>query len=399
MAKVLVAPDLHYGYDNYSVPGPDGVPSRLAEWRSCAGALVDLVKQLAVDVVLMPGDAFTSGKHSVQAFSEVYRLYRRLEAAGAVVVGTFGNHDFDGSGKEGPVEALARIGQERWGITRPQLVDLAVQEDVNINLQVAVLPWVKATALLEQSAGTGDLNMRASAALVSIVHGLAAQVRTNGPAILLGHWPVAGCTMSSGQILHGGEPALPLGDLQAGPWSAVVMGHIHKRQQFPGQPFTCHVGALTRRDFGEEHDPCGCYVFNTDTCEATWYDLPARRFYTWDLAAGEIQALTNGERFAMYDRTAFAQDAIVRVRYRATDEQNRQIDQDRIRQAVLEAGAHHLAGVFPEIIRSERTRAEVTEETSPLDALGQWLNLKHDLSTELKAEVAAAADQLMREVK
>lgn len=399
VAKVLFGPDLHYGYDNYQTAGADGVPSRVAEWRSCADALVRIARENQVDVALMPGDGFTSGKHSAQAIIEVYNLYRRLRETGAAVVGTLGNHDWVGAGRRGPVDVLAELGESNWGITIPDVVEVPQRDPDKPKIQVAVLPWAKAGLMLQDTDSAGDLNARASAALSALVLGFAAQVDPDRPSVLLGHWPVSGCMMSSGQTLVGGEPAVTLGDLQAGPWAGVIMGHIHKRQEFPGRPLVVHTGAMTRRDFGEEHDDCGCYILDTDTGEATWHELPARRFYTWTLSEAQVQTLAAGETFPIPFEVGRAEDAICRVRYRATEEQHSRIDRAALEQALYHAGAHFVAGVFPEIERQERARVQgLTEETDPLSALEAWLQLRSGLSLELRTEVQTAMRNLLAEV-
>lgn len=399
MAKVLCAPDLHYGYDNYSVPGLDGVPSRVAEWRACADALVRIASENRVDVALMPGDAFTSGKHSAQAIIEVYNLYRRLRDTGAGVLGTLGNHDWVGAGRRGPVDVLAELGEPNWGITTPCIVDLPQRDTAKPHVQVAVLPWTKASLILQDAESAGDVNTRASAALSALVLSLAAQVDPNRPSVLLGHWPVAGCIMSSGQALVGGEPAVTLGDLQAGPWAGVIMGHIHKRQEFPGRPLVLHTGAMTRRDFGEERDDCGCGILDTDTGEVTWHELPARRFFTWMLDDRQVSEATTAAAGGVHHGPEEARDAICRVRYRTTEEQHRQIDRATLEEALCRVGAQFVAGVFPEIERPERARVQgLTEETDPITALESWLQLRSGLSMELRTEVQVAMRNLLAEV-
>jgi DNA repair exonuclease SbcCD nuclease subunit len=397
LAKLLFLPDLHYGYDNYSVPGPDGVPSRLAEWRECTSAIVDLAKEFQVDVVLPPGDSFTSGKHTMAALWDVYSFYRRLEdEAQTTVIGTFGNHDFIGDGRQGPVDVLAHLRKPEWGITTPQITEAS-------GVQIAVLPWAKANGLIQDSEGSGDLAMRASAALVSVLRGLTAQIDPNRPSVLLGHWPVAGCVMSSGQILSGGEPAIPLGEIQGGPWLLGVMGHIHKVQEFDGSPKVIHTGALTRRDFGEERDQCGCCLFDTDSQELSWHELPARRFFTWridDEGVNELVARAKADgTVSAQSVPAAAEDAICRVIYRASEEQHRQIDQQALIHALQDAGAHVVAGVFPDVFRADRSRIDIPEGTNEPDAFSAWLNVQIDLSADLKSELPVVFADLYREVQ
>lgn len=392
MAKVLCVGDPHCYYDNYSRMTEGGISSRLADWIRTGDAIVDLARRERVDLVVVPGDLYPNARPSSQAQIAVAELFTQLEAI-APVVACNGNHDIAGPGQPGPVDLLGALGRPRWGITSPTIVEVA-------GIQVAVLPWAKPSGLITEAEGAGDLTARTSAALVAIVRGLTTQVDPSRPAILIGHWAIAGCQTSSGMTISGGEAALPLGELQAGPWRAVIMGHIHKPQVFPGSPVVLHTGAMERVDFGEEDDPRGCYIVDTDTAEATWHALPVRRFWTWNLHPTEVDALAAGEKYALYDQTIFARDAICRIRYRCTEEQAQRIDQGRLREVLEGFGAYHVAGVVQETVRADRTRAQgLSEETSPLTALDAWLDLRSDLTLDLKDEARAAAQALLEEVQ
>lgn len=383
MSRILCMPDLHCWYTNYSRPAEDGTDTRLQEWREAARAMLDLAARKGCILVVAPGDIFDVARPPVRAIIEVASLFQTFEDAGIPVVGCVGNHDAGTPGQPGPVDLLGTLGKNRWGITRPQIVEAG-------GVQVAVLPWAKPSTLVQESGGSGELIERTTEALVSIVRMLAAQVDPATPAIFVGHWGVTGSIVSSGQLLTG-EATLPLAELQSGPWRAVILGHIHKPQVFPGRPTVLHTGALTRRDFGEEADPRGCYILDLETGAVEWYDLPARRFVTLDLSP-----------FCSYADDPSVEedvkDAIVRVVYQATEEEAQAIDDEAIIRTLYELGAHHVAGVYPEITRAERPRAEgLTETTSPLEALDRWLELRGDLSEELRAEVRAAAEALMKE--
>ncbi|HHW13686.1 MAG TPA: exonuclease SbcCD subunit D [Firmicutes bacterium] len=388
--KVLAIPDLHCHYDNYSRPGEDGTPSRLVDWRRTADALVKLAIRERVDLAVAPGDYFVTPRPPARAIIEVANLFARLEAAGIPVVGCSGNHDTPGPGHPGPVDVIATLGQRAWGITTPQVVEVA-------GIQVAVLPWAKPSAVAAESESTGDAIQQTAGVLLGIARALAAQCDLSRPTIMIGHWAVAGCRTSSGQVLFGEEPTLPLAELQTLPFQAVIMGHIHRPQEWtsPGAPPVIHTGALERRDFGEEHDRRGAYIVDLDTREVQWHDLPARRFLTIDLAN-----VTGGIRSEPTEwELDQVRDAIVRVCYRATEEQAKGIDHADIIETLYDSGARHVAGVFPEIIRGERGReASVTETTSPLEALDKWLALRADLSEDLRTKARAEAEALLKEV-
>jgi len=68
-------------------------------------------------------------------------------------------------------------------------------------------------------------------------------------------------------------------------------------------------------------------------------------------------------------------DAVVRVRYRATEQQHRRVDHAALQRLVMDAGAHRLyGGVAWEPVRETRTRAAGMDESlPPLAAVDLWL--------------------------
>lgn len=398
--RVLCIPDLHCWYTNHARPTDDGIDSRLADWRRTANAMVELAIAQGCTLAVAPGDLYDVPRPPARAILEVARVFGRLEEAGIPVIGCNGNHDIAGPGQPGPVDLFAGFGRPFWGITAPRIVTAA-------GIQVAVLPWAKASALLDGTDGAGDVVQRTGEALVAIVRALAAQLEPDTHAILIGHWALSGARYSSGQYVAGGEPALPVSEL-TGPWRAVIMGHIHKPQvvwQTTNGPVILHTGALERRDFGEERDERGCYIVDVATGAADWHELPARRFCTVKLDDAAVEWIAGGGAVdvPLYDENGGTWDpiegSICRVTYRATEELARRMDHGRIIRTLERLGAHQVAGVYPEIVRSERARAAgLTEQTSPAVALDMWLAQRSEYSEDLKGEARAAFRQLLEGV-
>lgn len=66
-------------------------------------------------------------------------------------------------------------------------------------------------------------------------------------------------------------------------------------------------------------------------------------------------------------------EAVVRVRYTATEEQARRIDHDWIKGVLLSAGAHRVYAIQPTILRQNRVRVEgLDEDLDPMQAVGMW---------------------------
>lgn len=394
MPRIMLAPDLHCYYANYGKVGPDGVHSRLAEWRQCANMMVDAAHCADIDIAVFPGDYFPNPRPSAAQIMEVARLFKALEDAGITVIGCVGNHDVGASNQPGPVDLLATMGgpDGLWGITQPRTVTVA-------GIDFAVLPFMRSAAVSANAEDTTDAADTMSRSLLAIAQALRAQ-STSKTKVLVGHWTLVGAQTSSGQIMAGsGEPALPHSELAAMGFDAILMGHIHKPQVLSNAPFTAYAGALQRCDFGEERDPRGCWVWGSETREHGWIDLPARRCYTIDLRGdAAVQSWIERPDLAEDEATS-VRDAIVRMRYRCSLDVALKVDTRDVRRKLLAAEPHHIAGINSDIIRGERARdASVTEATQPVEALRKYLAQRGDVPPERAETVQRTAEGMLAEI-
>jgi exonuclease SbcD len=367
--------------------------------------MLDECKQRRIDVTVFPGDFFTNARPAPRQVLAVARLFHAFETVGIRVIGFPGNHDCPGAGQPGPCDLVAAMGDPWWSISEPTVVAIA-----GAGAYFAILPYCKPAALNADASDPTDAAVKLSQALLDIARGLRAQCELDLPKVLCGHWTIGGSVTSSNQVLGGTEPQLPLGELLGMGWDAVLFGHIHKPQMLYEKPFVGYAGALQRCDFGEERDPRGFWIVDLDDGSHEWVDLPAREFLTigkdltnagqeeidhfidWDIAGVDRK----GDDYLLLPDAA---GKIVRVKYTATEEAAGMIDHGRILQAVQNAVPEYFAGIFPDIIRSDRSReASVTETTSPLEALGKWL-VQRDIGADLQAKVIAEATELIKEAQ
>jgi len=279
-----------------------------------------------------------------------------------------------------------------WGITQPRAVTVA-------GIDFAVLPFMRSAAVSADAEDTTDAAGTMPRHLLAIARGLRAQ-STSDTRVLVGHWTLVGAQTSSGQIMAGsGEPALPYSELAAMGFDAILMGHIHKPQVLSNAPFTAYAGALQRCDFGEERDPRGCWVWDSETREHEWIDLPARRFYTIDLRGdAAVQSWIERPDLAEDEATS-VRDAIVRMRYRCSLDVALKVDTRDVRRKLLAAEPHHIAGINSDIIRGERARdASVTEATQPVEALRKYLAQRGDVPPERAETVQRTAEGMLAEI-
>ncbi len=393
--RILLAPDLHCHQTNYGRVLPSGEHTRLAEWREAAFAMLSAAVEKKVTHAVFPGDFFVTARPSPRQVLEVGNLFRTFENEGIKVIGFPGNHDLPGIGQTGPCDLVAAMGrdiqhQEYWAKSVPDVIGID-------GIEFAILPSVKPAALNAEATDPAEAAQQLSSALLDIARGLRAQCGESHPKVLCGHWTVGGSVTSSNQVLGGTEPQLPLGELLGMDFDAYLFGHIHKPQVLHEHPFVGYAGALQRCDFGEESDPRGCWIIDIEDGTHEWIDLPARKFKTLQLYEDELPRIIESPG----EIAAFTgiKDAIVRVKYKATEELSRQVDGGAIIKALQDAGAHHVAGIFPEVIKSDRTReAGITESTSPMEALEAWLK-GQNMGAHLKGLVLSTAEELLEEVR
>lgn len=371
--KVLAAPDLHCFYGDYDFP-VSGKSWREAEWKACAARILEVASEREVDVALLPGDFFVTAKPDPLQILMVADLLRELDRRNVVTVGCLGNHDDPGPGRISILEVLKKLRTVNVILCeKPETVEL-----FNGRIGVAVLPSAKPRALAEENGEQANLLSATEAALSAIVSKLAFDIRECRFKILLAHWGAGNSTLGNGESLLGREPLLDLNQI-ATLFNLAVLGHIHKPQMLREAPPIVHPGNLVRKDFGEEGDGRGFFVFELESGKGSWFDVPARQFVT----------LTEKDASADVSRL---KEAVVRIKAPAG------FDPEPLARKLLEEGVFCFAGCQVEAASGERVRAEgLSEGTDPLEALRTWLEVR-GFEQEKKEAVMAKATALLREV-
>lgn len=81
--------------------------------------------------------------------------------------------------------------------------------------------------------------------------------------LIVGHLTVRGCTLNNGTVMQGGgEFEVAPEALEATGADLIVLGHIHKRQRIGERIW--YAGALTQDSFGDEGNPQGFMLVDTD---------------------------------------------------------------------------------------------------------------------------------------
>lgn len=382
MTRLLCTGDLHIR------------PGRLDDFEQVWDRIVDTALEHQVDALLFAGDAFEGPIPTAEEYLAFARPLRRLQGRIPVVaISGNGKHDSANQPRnaleifhDGYAHALLDVH------TKPALTDVA-------GVTVATLPWVPPGRLIAARNGgdRDDLNLALADALLGIARGLrgkAHEEHPDQPAVLMLHWSIAGAVTPTGRDVGPDfGPVLDLRALEEIGFDAVVAGHIHKPQVLsPGRLFEdgngshvasgqpiFYVGSPLPLNFGEEKCEHGVWLLDIDEAirphrvHADFLPIESRRFVTIDCDGVALSTAGPRVDLCLFDDEDEVAGAIVRVRYTATEEQQRRIDHQAIRQALVDAGAHTVRFAPPQIERENRARAEEIDETlSTADALRQW---------------------------
>lgn len=370
MTRFLAVGDLHLDKGGRYGRAPG---ERLAEQETVWARVLELAREHAVDAVLFAGDAFEKRHPSTDALLAFERpLVQHQVEGGATVIAIPGNHDRSGVSDFCALDVFSEAG----------LIELHSRPGVSYhderNPAIAWLPWAPVSRIVaaENGGDRDDVNAVAAELLLETARGLRAS--SEGPMVLMTHFSIGGTRTPDGaDVGLFREPILDAGDLEAIGFEAVVASHIHAPQRLYGEPdrwpLAFYTGSPMALDFGESKCDHGVWLLDVEK-GATFLPIESRRFVTVDYDAtdpenpGVLEEIANGD-FSMYDAMP---GAFVKLRYRASEEQGRRIDNDALRRGLLEMGAHNV-WIEPTIERELRARVTgLDESVSDTEALELW---------------------------
>jgi exonuclease SbcD len=385
--KILVTADSQLG------KGLDLYPERLAEQEDVWAQTLALALHHGCDAVLHAGDVYEDRKpdDTVRA-----AFQRPLVGYALPVVAVVGNHDVRRGDLPTAVQlAGVELGGGLLQVSRaPELILVA-------GAVIATVPWTDLGAMLAVQDG-GDRRAvyeTAERHLFAIAAALEQQARREHPGlpvVLLGHWAVD-CVWPANIDAH--EPLLDVDALEAVGFDAVAFGHVHT-------PFTdgsfCSPGSPMCLSFGEAQDRHGVWILEVEPGGCRWEFVPveSRPFVTLDWDVDAVEATLAVDQRSTRRWTSIVDGAVVRVKYTATEEEARSIDEGQLRKALYAAGAHRVWQIKADVDRQSRARvAAMTTSLSPLAAWDQWWTAQHpDEAPDVRVACRARAARILNEV-
>ncbi|MFF7684203.1 exonuclease SbcCD subunit D [Microbacterium sp. NPDC007973] len=260
-------------------------------------ALVEQVRENAVDLVVVAGDVFDSAAPSAACYPVLTQTLASLTETGAKVVVTSGNHD--SAARLGFQSALLR--DEITVITDPATVGTPVTlVDAHGPVHVYGIPYLEPAIVRHLWEGV-ELRTQAQTMAHAFELIRADMAERGGRAVVAAHCFAAGVDSTPGverEIRQGGLDVVPLSTFD-GP-DYVALGHIHSRQQVSDR--VRYAGAPVHYSFGEAGKPRGSWLVELDAdglATVSWLALPVPR----PLATlrGPLEELLTADRFAGHD--------------------------------------------------------------------------------------------------
>lgn len=396
--RLLHFADIHIGMENYGAIDPQtGVNQRVIDFVARLAEVIDAAIGREADLVIFAGDAFKTRDPNPTYQRAFARQMMRLSRAGIPTVLLVGNHDMPVMEKRASSLDIYRT-LEVPGVIVGSKEELLRIETKRGSVQIATAPWPQRSRLLQdrdlRAQNVDDLDRELARLVEEEIKRLATLVDPSMPAVLTGHFSVAGAVFGSERnVMVGRDAVISKAALDDPAWDYVALGHIHKHQDINsgGYPAMVYPGSLERIDFGEENQPKGVCWVELRRGATTWEFQPVavRDFVTISAdATGDGDTPTEAVLRAI-ERRHIA-DAIVRVRVKLLQEQEPRLRLRDIERALAEA--RYIAGIARDIQRDVRARIglEGAESLTPAQLLDLYLKSKNT-PVERADEVAALA--------
>lgn len=405
--RLLHIGDVHIGMENYGRLDPQtGVNSRVMDFIRRLDDAVQYALDSEVDIFIFTGDAFKTRDPNPTYQREFARRIKRVADAGIPVVLLVGNHDL-------PVAEKRATSIEIFRTLAVPNVHYANSDDLFIiptrrgePLQIATMPYPLRARLLKQEEMRGLSLAQLDAKLEEIVsqniRALADRARQNPdiPAVFVGHFTVRDAEYGSERsVMLGSDAVIPKTELANGPWDYVALGHIHKHQDVnKGRyPSIVYCGSIERIDFNEMEEK-GWVDVEVEKGHTTWrfishYKRPARPFVVIqaDLRAAPDPTVAALAAIAKHN----VHEAVVKVKLTLLAEQEAQLRDRDLREALERAGVYYLAAIERTVQRRDQPRlTSSVESLTPLQLLETYFR-QRGVEQERLQKLLAAAREIM----
>lgn len=404
MIKVLHTGDIHLG--DLAGPTKDGANLRRLDTLACMDAIFQTAFLEEPDVTIIAGDLFNRSRvWADTALDDVNDALERFirplcKVSGAVVL-LFGTMNHDNPRAYEVIRKATADLNNLHIFTEPAVKPVITR---NGAVQIMAVPgFDKARLRLFCPGADKETENRNATALINdIILGLSTQLDHSGPSVMVAHYTVSGSEADNGSTFLAGQDVVILpSTIDAAGVDLACFGHIHKPQKLVSNTAAYYCGSPNQLTFNDEGTDHGFYIHEIDRdirgrVFSRFERTPERRHKTVKLDSQAVADFIAGAGAVRFDDDV--RDAIVRVRYTCTAEQEKALNRADIQKALLEAGAFYVAEIAPEDVEELNAKDQLTEHDGPAECLGRWMEMnditgeKADRLMELAGPIIARAD-------
>ena len=374
MIRIAHFSDLHYG------------TKTLAEADRCFGAAIDRAIELGAEVAVVSGDSTDHALdlHAPAVLCLAAQLRRLAEHCPVLMLQGTHSHEPPGTlgvfrllGGRHPVHVADRIeqvaltGEGRWVASSAWCLE---QVPARSRAVFSCLPTVN-KAVVAAAVGAAEAAQAVGENLAALLRGFSpihrSAHRLGVPTIVVSHGTVFGCLSEHGVPMAGFDHEFTTGALFAAEARAVMLGHIHRHQQWfnedgGGPQHIAYPGSIGRFHHGEEGEK-GFLVWQVGAHEVrcSFEPTPARR---------TIDIVFDGRPDMSVVRAAASRPEVagasVRVRWTVADEDRHEVDPAAIRGLLGMAADVKLEGRIVPVVRTRA--AGIAQLASLPDKVRLW---------------------------
>lgn len=338
--------------------------SRFAECVEIHNRIADIARDEAVDLVVHCGDVYEGPRVADLTERAAFRAWAQRITERASLVLIRGNHD-----PRGELAEMAKVIPDVYAIEGAEVLHIPYGREGR-TIALAGIAWPNRAEIMAHAPSREAGEATLADAVRALFLGLRVELeRHNGPRIAAAHAMVRGSQTSAGQPLVGCDAEIGAEDLALLGVPLVVLGHIHKGQEWKvGDTLVHYTGSPRRTAYGEVEDKHVILADFTDDGELVPAPILARgQFF------GIPYVSTNARRMVLIDVAVpeefpagidLSQVENADVRIRVTCDADRQIEGEQAAAAmtvlVKEGGAH---AVKTELVVRPATRARTPEVT------------------------------------
>lgn len=372
--KILHTGDIHLG--DLAGPTKDGQNLRREDTIRCMREVYYRAFLEEPDVTIIAGDLFNRSR--VWADTALEDVNDALEqfiiplckCSDAVVLlfGTM-NHD-----NPRAFELIKRATQDLKNLhiyTEPKVEEITTSSGP---VQIVAVPGFDKARLRLFCPGVDKEteNRNATALINDIMLGLSTELDKSKPSVLVAHYTVSGSEADNGSTFLAGQDVVVLpATIDAMGVDLACFGHIHKPQRLVCQTPAFYCGSVNQLTFNDEGTEHGFYIHTIDgQVSSEFAGTPERKHFTLRLSPEDVSAFITGGVAPTPDGIS---DAVVRVRYSCTAEQDKAFNRAELQKYLMQAGAFYVAEVMPEDVEELDAKDQITEHDGPAECLARWL--------------------------